>query len=376
MTDPCGNCGASPTTVGTPPAVKTKTHFILVLDCSPSMSEVRAASPGSRENVVNRTSMLRLIQEQLATLRGAVDMEQTITAYRFQSTPTELMFNRPVNDVSIDEGMLPTGGGTAIRDAICAAGRRAMCDGDPAKAFAMLVITDGEENSSRHTQGELADFIRERQATGRWTFAFLVPPGGKREIVASCSVPADNVKEWANLDDVRTKVTQSTEAYLNQRRAGATRSVSYFVTDLSKVTSATLMRLHDVTSEIKLWTVGRRDKPKAGWVGGKPIEWNIMDYVNAKTRGKFKPGVTFFEFMKKEKRFAGYKKLLIRDKATGRIYTDGAISVRKLLGLSDVGHMDIEPGNHAGYDLLGQSTSTNRILPRGTKVVYWSKAVK
>jgi hypothetical protein len=64
-----------------------------------------------------------------------------------------------------------------------------------------------------------------------------------------------------------------------------------------------------------------------------------------------------------------YKKIALREKTTGKVLFGD--EVRGFLNLPAHGDVKVEPGNFGDYDVFVQSTSTNRILPRGTKVLYY-----
>jgi len=75
-------------------------------------------------------------------------------------------------------------------------------------AFVIMVITDGEENSSKKWSGtSLATKIKQLQATDRWTFVFRVPTGNKRQL-ASFGIPEGNILEWDTSWEIRTFVEQ------------------------------------------------------------------------------------------------------------------------------------------------------------------------
>jgi hypothetical protein len=66
------------------------------------------------------------------------------------------------------------GGNTALFDAIAQTVGRADVEKRPEERVLCLIITDGEENSSRETTLEqLKKIIAEREARGDWTFAYL-----------------------------------------------------------------------------------------------------------------------------------------------------------------------------------------------------------
>lgn len=98
-----------------------------------------------------------------------------VTQFNTEVTP-------PTPAVPIHE-MLPLadatytpGGGTALLDAVAQTVGRADREARPDDRVLCLVITDGEENSSRETTlAQVQAIIREREARGNWTFAYLGP---------------------------------------------------------------------------------------------------------------------------------------------------------------------------------------------------------
>lgn len=337
----------------TPQSTQLKNHFILVCDGSGSMN-------------AHRSGAAKLFNEQLDVVQNTQGQKNSVTVFNFG-----LRRNNPIQEVRynvapsmvqrLDGYSYPAEGNTPLYDAVITAGQRALCDNDPDKSFVMVVLTDGEENSStRYTAADVQKFIKDRQATDRWTFVFLVPSGYKDKFVQMSGVYSGNVREWNNIDEARKELTAGAQAYMTARTKGLRSSKAWFQTNLSNVSTGDLSQLKDITNEVSTWTIDK--------------ESNIREYVNAKSGGRFEPGVSFFEIMKKEKQIQDYKKLLIQDRATKRIYADGRISVRALCGLPTSGDVAVDPGNHANFVLFAQSTSTNRILPRGTKLTFWPNA--
>jgi hypothetical protein len=86
----------------------------------------------------------------------------------------------PTPAVPIEE-MLPLtlqtytpGGNTALFDAIAQTVGRADAEKRPDERVLCLIITDGEENSSRETTlAQVQAIIHEREARGDWTFGYL-----------------------------------------------------------------------------------------------------------------------------------------------------------------------------------------------------------
>ena len=63
------------------------------------------------------------------------------------------------------------------------------------------------------------------------------------------------------------------------------------------------------------------------------------------------------------------KSILIHNKNTGAVYFGN--EARNVLGLPHDREIRIVPGNHGDYEIFIQSTSVNRKLLAGTKVVYF-----
>jgi hypothetical protein len=143
--------------------------------------------------------------------------------------------------------------------------------------------------------------------------------------------------------------------YFTGRSMGVT-STQTFYTDLSKVSKADLKELDDITSNVKLWEV--KD------------EAVIREFVESKLKGSpMLKGSAFYQLMKAEKNVQDYKKIALVEKKTKKVLFGD--KVRSFLGLPQYGDVKVEPGNHGDFDVFVQSTSTNRKLPRGTKVLYY-----
>ena len=73
-----------------------------------------------------------------------------------------------------------------------------------------------------------------------------------------------------------------------------------------------------------------------------------------------------FYLLQKPETIQSYKQVLVRDKATDKLFS--GTEARKLIGLPDNKDAKVEPFNHSHFEVFVQSTSVNRILPRGTKL--------
>jgi hypothetical protein len=124
---------------------------------------------------------------------------------------------------------------------------------------------------------------------------------------------------------------------------------------MSDLTSKDLKTtLDNIADKVKTWTV--------------PAETEIRPFVEQKTGLPYQAGSVFYQLTKPEK-VQDTKKLLIQEKNSKAMYAGN--EARTLLGLPTGVDCKVKPGNHANFDLFVQSTSVNRKLVRGTKLVHW-----
>lgn len=228
-------------------------------------------------------------------------------------------------------------------------------------AFLVMVITDGQDNRSGYgDQDRLKREIQELQATDKWTFVFRVPRGATNTLTRF-GIPHGNILEWdqtaKGVQEATTQTTQAMEAYYTGRKAGV-RSTTKFYSDIDKTAArAAIKTMKDITSEVTIWNVG-------GGEGGSMIK----PFVEAKGI-TYRTGTCFYQLVKPEREVQEYKMIIIKDKKAGKTYA-GA-QARDLLGLPQYGTVRLVPGDHAGYDVYIQSTSINRKLPAGSRILYW-----
>ena len=234
---------------------------------------------------------------------------------------------------------------------------------DPEVSFLITVITDGEENSSRQwSSSSLMRKINELQKTDRWTFTFRVPRGQSRALTQA-GVPAGNILEWdtssaAGLTIAAAATQEAFSAFYAGRSAG-TRSTDSFYTNIAHVSSTEVKEaLVNISDEVSLWEV--------------QVDSAIKPFVEHVTNKPFVTGTAFYQLTKKEDEVQDYKQIAIRDRTSGCIYS--AKAARQMLNLPAYGTVKVAPGDHGNYDIYIQSTSVNRKLPSGSKVLVWPQA--
>lgn len=231
---------------------------------------------------------------------------------------------------------------------------------NPYLSVVLRIITDGEDTGYA-TRRAPVDIVRMfNQTSANWTHVFMVPKGAyKNTLVSRFGIPADNVLEWdatnAGAAKAAAVMTSSVSAYMTQRSQGVSRVNSFFVQpDLSKLTAGDLAKLTDLSRSFKLYEVQH--------------EAAIKDFIEGKTGRPYVIGSGYYQLMKDEKKVQAHKGILLRDRVTGKVF--GGAEARKLIGLPFGVEAKVVPGNHANFDIFIESTSVNRKLPRGTKVLH------
>jgi len=235
---------------------------------------------------------------------------------------------------------------------------------DRTVAFLVMVITDGYDNASSYSGEMLAARIAELQKTDRWTFVFRIPPGHKKNLVA-LGIPEHNILEWElttrGLETATQITTAPLSSYYKGRVAGATATRSFFVKpNLQNLDPKTLAaNMHDISYEVsKIFVPPKRDGDK------------IKDIVEDSLGVTFNPGSAFYQLTKKEKEIQEYKRILVSDKKTSKIYSGN--NAKSLLNLPLTGFFKLEPAeSYSNYEIFIQSTSVNRKIVGGTVIIYW-----
>lgn len=324
--------------------------------------------------VIDRSgSMLRLRKDALKTLNENIrsiadgqkafpDQQSEVAVLSFANTVNVMQKLIPVDlarELSLDD-YCPDGG-TALFDGVSAAVdelQRTHYDNDT--SLVIIIVTDGAENASKFTSSQVVKkLMRELESLGNWTFAFMLPKGQKKNFVATFGVPEGNVSEWETtaegFRDVSMSVNQSTQSYYQTRSTGARKTETFFA-NLGHVHADDLKKkLIDVTSNVRVMQpVGDED--------GK----QIRDFYAERFPGKtYEPGKLYYMLMKSEK-VQPQKRLLIRDK-NGKFFA-GA-EARAIIGLPNV-ECRLRPGQQAGFEVYVESTSYNRKVKRGMKMLH------
>lgn len=334
-------------------------HVGLVIDNSASMQSV--AGPARRA--------INAIIDELRTSAEKTGQDTRVTLMLFgDSVGRPQFYNADASMLKQFEHYHPDASGTALWDAVGSATQwlqRGAIPGDD-NAFLLIVVTDGQDNCSiqypSRNPVHLQHLIKQLNSTDRWTFTFQVPPGGTRAITERLGVPEGNVREWEQsargTEEVATYARSGLVSYFATRSAGGTKMDNFYrKTDLTGVSHRDLARnLDDLSGRFKIIKVAEKDDGAA-----------IRPFVELKAKMlSYVTGCAFYQLTKTED-VQPQKAVLIMPKGTDKIY--GGQQARDMIGIGQGSTVKVTPGDHAGFDVFVQSTSINRKLVGGTRVL-------
>jgi hypothetical protein len=327
-------------------------HVVLVLDGSFSITPHRKALIQVADGQI----------EYLARRSQELDQETRVSVYRFSDDVECLVYDKDVLRLPSIRTLFTVGGNTALIDATLKGlddlEQTATLYGD--HAFLQFVLTDGEENRSRHRPAALRD--RLGRLPENWTVGVLVPDQRGVHEAKQFGFPAQNISVWdttstAGVREVGETIKEATEGFLRGRSQGVRGTRSLFSTGVDAVNTATV-RGH-------LEPMRPRDYEIF------PVQFDvpIKPYVESRGMAPYVPGKAFYQLTKREEIQPG-KQIIIREKATGKFYTGP--EARQILGLPDQ-HVKATPTPNPDYDIFVQSTSLNRKLVAGTDVLVLTR---
>ena len=79
----------------------------------------------------------------------------------------------------------------------------------------------------------------------------------------------------------------------------------------------------------------------------------------------FVPGANYYQLTKPET-LQNYKQIIVQEKMTGKTYA--GVGARNLLGLPNT-EVKVAPASYGNFDIFCQSSSNNRKLMAGTKLI-------
>lgn len=256
------------------------------------------------------------------------------------------------------------GGGTPLFESILELIRimKAVPDyNDPDVSFLILATTDGQATDPGNA-AELNRQMRELQASDRWTFVFRVPRGYSRELTRYGIAPG-NILEWDQTEKgmqvAQQANTQAFNEYFTNRSAGM-KSTTKFYANLADVELKDVQKeLTDISNQVKFFDVAPSED-----------EMKIREFTESKLGGEaMVKGGAFYQLVKTEPKVQDYKRIAILSKVDGKVYAGDA--ARHMLALPTIGTVRLAPDELGDFEVFIQSTSVNRKVAGGTKLMYW-----
>ena len=258
------------------------------------------------------------------------------------------------------KGSYRIGGNTALIDATIQAiddlSQTPQLYGD--HAFLVYVLTDGEENRSSKKATDLAKKIGSLK--DNWTVACFVPDQNGKFEAKKFGFPTDNIAVWdtssRGMSEIAEVIRKTTDNFMNNRAKGVRGTKNLFDMDMSSVNKTSvkesLHRLH----------------PGQYRVADITTEGPIAPFVEKLTKRAYKLGEAYYQLSKPEKVQAG-KSVALYEVRTKAVYTGD--EARNLLGLPNH-EVKVAPTSHPDFWIFVQSTSVNRKLLPGTKLLILS----
>ncbi len=294
--------------------------------------------------------------KKLAVRARELDQDTRVSVYLFNEDIECLCFDADVNRIPDLRRYYKASGDTAMIDATL----RAIDDlkdipqrhGD--HSFLIYVLTDGENRINNCLADQLHGTIE--TLPENYTVAALVPDQDGVYECKKFGFPANNIQVWQTtrrgMEEMGQVMSYATDTYMLGRSKGIRGTKNLFALDASKLSSrAVKQNLVELKSkQYELLPVRKVDYIK-------PFVINWL--------GDYRVGSAYYQITKNETIQAN-KQLAVQDKVNGRIYI--GTEARDLLGLPNY-EVKVSPSMLGKYDVFCQSTSTNRKLMPGTKLL-------
>lgn len=355
-------------------------HIAFVIDASISMT------PHTHEVIKVADAEIA----HLARRSQELDQETRVTVYVFSDDVECVIYDRDVLRLPSIAPFYRIGGNTALIAATMKSQQdlnaTAQLYGD--HAFLTYVLTDGEENVSKHstvfggdgkrrhyhdpsarfTTDQLARKLSDAllDLPDNWTVACLVPNARGVHEAKKFGFPPDNIAVWdattsAGVAEVFGEtIRRATESFMAGRARGVRGSKTLFTGGADRVNT------RNVNASQGFRPLARDAYELHTVMGGGDLE--IRPYVTKVTSEPYRTGSAYYELTKPEK-IQPQKVIMVRNRKSGRVYTGP--DARKLLGLPNH-EVRVKPEHNPEFQIFVQSTSVNRKLVPGTKLLVMS----
>lgn len=322
-------------------------HIAVVVDESSSMHGLAS-------------QVVRVADEQIAYLARRsqeLDQETRVTVYTFANEPRCVFYDKDVLRLpSLKDHYRPNGMTALVDAALLSLDDLALTPekyGD--HAFLVYLLTDGQENHSNHEPRVLER--RLAALPGHWTVAVLVPDQTSKFEAKKFGFPADNIGIWETnargLDEAGRTIRDATDRFMVGRATGVRGTRNLFSTGADAVNISTIAAAALVPLDYKKYTLVP-----------VPREAYIKDFVEACGLA-YRVGSAYYQLMKTET-IQPQKDIAIVGRQDGKVYMGRG--ARDLLGLPDM-NVRVKPDANPKFDVFVQSTSVNRKLIPGTRLL-------
>jgi hypothetical protein len=351
-------------------------HVAIVLDASSSMEGLSKAVIQVADKLI----------ADLANLSQQMDQETRVTVYSFADDVTCIIYDKDVLRLpSIREHYKAYGNTALLKATSIAIDDLAMIPtkhGD--NSFLLYIITDGEENASDYGYdrfGRWSPRVATREEplyretlpgkiaalSDIWTTAVLVPNAQGVFLAKKYGFPASNIAVWdatssKGVEEVGRTITAATTSYMTSRASGVRGTKNLFTPAVGNLSST------DITA------AGLTPLDPSKYVLIPVVkDITIKDFVE-ECASQYQVGRAYYQLTgsktpkgKKHIVVQGNKAVAVMDTTTSKVYTGP--EARKLVGLPDH-DVNVDPSDTKGqYKLFVQSSSVNRNLYAGTKLL-------
>ena len=168
----------------------SKRHYVaFVLDRSGSMGPIKQATIDG-------------FNQQLEAIRKEADGNTRISLTTFGSEVTPIYFNRHITRAeNLNHLNYRPEGWTALYDAVAYTVNRLSMEAEYAQdaTYLIVVVSDGYENYSReYNMYRIANLVKSKQQTGRWTFVYIGSNQDLGQVSASLGISITNTMPFIN----------------------------------------------------------------------------------------------------------------------------------------------------------------------------------
>ena len=293
----------------------------------------------------------------LARRSKELDQETRITTYLFDDNVECVFYDKDCLRLPSIKEVYRVGNQTALIDATI----KAIDDLKKTPelygnhSFLIYVISDGMNNINNCRASELSNIIN--KLSDNWTLAFLAPNQQAVFEGKKFGFPAANIQVWdvsvKGMEETGEIIRKATDVFMQSRTSGMKGTKNLFNLDISNLTSRDIKgKLQELSPKEYELLIVYQDAVIKPYVES----WMKTDYIKGSA----------YYLLEKPEKIQPYKNICIWHKKNGKVFSGN--QARQLLNLPDF-EVKVNPVNHPDYELFVQSTSVNRKLAKGSKVL-------